>query len=154
MLQPNPLNRLGCGSKGPLNNYASLKNHAFFKGIDFDTTPFVNPPGVNNLREVMSSAKSMKMVNKQQHKASEENPFAINPSKSKENNSSSANNNLKSTDNSLNLHLDAVVRVVKEGILKKKSPWFHYNTRKVILDTTPKLEYIDPVSSVVKVRRF
>lgn len=43
------------------------------------------------------------------------------------------------------------VKIVKEGILKKKSPWFHYNTRKVVIDSTPRVEYIDPVSNKVKV---
>ena len=40
---------------------------------------------------------------------------------------------------------------IKEGILQKKSPWFHYNTRKVVLDSTPKIEYIDPKTNRIKV---
>jgi len=149
LLQPNPLNRLGSGSKGPLNNYSVLKNHPFFEGIDFDMIPFISPPGLNNLKEVMRSAKSMKMITAEQKKKTTENSTN---EKSKENdNFFNSVNKYQSTDNSLNLHLDSVVRVIKQGILKKKSPWFHYNTRKVILDTTPKIEYLDPVSGVVKV---
>lgn len=104
----------------------------------------------------MSSAKSMKMITlEQQKKTSENNQNNDNnnyPAKKLQENVGVDAINNQSTDNSLNLHLDNVVRVIKEGVLKKKSPWFHYNTRKVILDTTPKIEYIDPVSGVVKVR--
>ncbi len=46
------------------------------------------------------------------------------------------------------------VKIIKEGILKKKSNWFHYNTRKVILDTTPIVEYIDPILNKVKVKKI
>ena len=34
--------------------------------------------------------------------------------------------------------------VLKEGELDKKSPYLHYNKRKVILYSTPKMVYIDP----------
>lgn len=113
--------------------------------------PFINPPGLNNLKEVMSSARSMKMITAEiKKKANETNQ----QDKSTENNNIMKSINNQSTDNSLNLHLDTFVRLIKEGIVKKKSPWFHYNTRKVILDTTPKMEYIDPVSGVVKVNKL
>lgn len=42
-------------------------------------------------------------------------------------------------------------KILKEGIVKKKSPWFHYNTRKLILYNTPKLEYLDTIKNVLKV---
>ena len=31
----NPLQRLGYGAKGSDNDYDALKNHSFFKGVDF-----------------------------------------------------------------------------------------------------------------------
>jgi len=40
--------------------------------------------------------------------------------------------------------------VVKEGIVRKKSPWFHYNTRRLVLYNKPKIEYIDPCKNMVK----
>lgn len=43
------------------------------------------------------------------------------------------------------------IQIIKHDIIEKKSPWFHYNTRKVVLDNTPKIEYIDPEKNVVKV---
>ncbi len=41
--------------------------------------------------------------------------------------------------------------IIKQDIKEKKSPWFHYNTRKVVLDNAPKIEYIDPSKNIVKV---
>jgi serine/threonine protein kinase len=43
------------------------------------------------------------------------------------------------------------VKTIKSDIVEKKSPWFHYNTRKLVLDTSPKMEYIDPRKNIVKV---
>ena len=40
--------------------------------------------------------------------------------------------------------------ILKEGELEKKSPYWHYNTRKVILYSTPKIVYIDPSNNKVK----
>lgn len=40
--------------------------------------------------------------------------------------------------------------IIKEQVVEKKSPYFHYNTRILRLDSTPKLEYIDPDSKVIK----
>ena len=40
--------------------------------------------------------------------------------------------------------------ILKEGELEKKSPWLHYNTRKIILYSTPKIAYIDPSNNKVK----
>lgn len=42
------------------------------------------------------------------------------------------------------------VFILKEEIVEKKSPYLHYNTRKLTLDSTPKLEYKDPSTGVVK----
>ena len=38
LLQLEPTNRLGAGSKGSDNDYSALKNHLFFKDFDFSRT--------------------------------------------------------------------------------------------------------------------
>jgi 3-phosphoinositide dependent protein kinase-1 len=40
--------------------------------------------------------------------------------------------------------------VLKQGILLKKSFWFHYNERHIILDNSPKITYKDPEKDIVK----
>jgi hypothetical protein len=44
----------------------------------------------------------------------------------------------------------AEAKIIKEGIVKKKSPWFHYNTRRLVLYSNHKIEYIDPFTHSVK----
>ena len=34
--------------------------------------------------------------------------------------------------------------------MEKKSPWLHYNKRKIVLYSTPKLVYIDPSNNKIK----
>ena len=42
--------------------------------------------------------------------------------------------------------------IVKQGIVKKKSPWFHYNSRKLTLFGVPKkLEYYDITRNISRV---
>ena len=41
-------------------------------------------------------------------------------------------------------------KIIKSGLLKKKSPYFYYDLRKVILYDTPRIEYIDPDKSILK----
>jgi serine/threonine protein kinase len=40
--------------------------------------------------------------------------------------------------------------VLKSGELKKRSPWFYYDKRLVVLYSTPRIDYIDPITSIVK----
>jgi 3-phosphoinositide dependent protein kinase-1 len=64
-----------------------------------------------------------------------------NPPFENEFNFSYLNNN---DNNENNKEKENNVEILKEGILEKKSPWLHYNKRKVILYSTPKINYIDP----------
>ncbi len=74
-----------------------------------------------------------------------------NPPFEKEFNFSYLNNDLNNSNNSNNNEKkDNNNEILKEGILEKKSPWFHYNTRKVILYSTPKINYIDPKTNKIK----
>ena len=45
---------------------------------------------------------------------------------------------------------DSNNEIIKSGLLKKRSPWFYYDTRRVILYNTPRIEYIDPETSILK----
>lgn len=41
-------------------------------------------------------------------------------------------------------------KIIKSGLLKKKSPYFYYDIRKIILYDTPRIEYIDPEKLILK----
>ena len=45
---------------------------------------------------------------------------------------------------------DSNNEIIKSGKKKKRSPWFYYDTRRVILYNTPRIEYIDPETSTLK----
>lgn len=47
LLKKNPEDRIGYGSKENNLDYYSLKNHNFFKGIDWDNLSKINPPNIN-----------------------------------------------------------------------------------------------------------
>lgn len=41
-------------------------------------------------------------------------------------------------------------KILKMGILKKKSPWFYYDKRKIILFNSPRIDYFEPYTNVLK----
>ncbi len=65
----------------------------------------------------------------------------------KENNNSRKKTN-KGKEEKENLEVE--VKIIKEGLVKKKSPWFYYNKRKIILYNSHKIEYIDPSNHCVR----
>ena len=42
--------------------------------------------------------------------------------------------------------------IIKSGLLKKQSPYYYYDLRKIILYDTPRIDYIDPERSIIKGR--
>ena len=44
--------------------------------------------------------------------------------------------------------------IIKCGLLKKQSPYYYYDLRKVVLYDTPRIDYIDPEKNIVKGRIF
>jgi serine/threonine protein kinase len=44
--------------------------------------------------------------------------------------------------------------IIKCGLLKKQSPYYYYDLRKVVLYDTPRIDYIDPENNIVKGRIF
>lgn len=68
--------------------------------------------------------------------------------KKKNKNDEEENNKMQSVNKKENF------KVLKEGIINKKSPWFHYNTRYIILDSAPKITYKDPETQLVKGQIF
>lgn len=136
---PNPLDRIGSGSKGNLNDFTVLKSHPFFSGIDFNSIVKLDPPNEAIIREKIEEYREKKLAEKIKTDA--------------ENNKKLKNEEKKEIipSNSIPFTNVNIIRDIKEGILRKKSPWFHYNTRKVILDTSPKVIYIDPSTGIKKV---
>ena len=139
ILVKDPNKRLGAGEKGSEYDITHLKNHPYFKGIDWDNLHNLTPPNSDNFDYLM---------------------------KKKNNNESNNSNNLhdslkssssigsiitrSSAEYNSNNPGEEQAEVLRKGYLEKKTRWLYYNKRKVILYSTPKLVYIDPSNNKIK----
>ena len=123
ILVKEPNKRLGGGEPGTEYDIAHLKSHPFFKGIDWQNLHNMTPPNSENFDFLLNKKNKEKKV--EENKKTEKNKEPENKSENKE-------------------------IILKSGELEKKSPWLHYNTRKIILYSTPKIAYIDPSNNKVK----
>ncbi len=97
-----------------------MKSHEFFEGFVFEDLHQMELPHRNKLK-LNIFFKENNHSRKKTNKAKEE----------KEN-------------------LEDEVKIIKEGLVRKKSPWFYYNTRKIILYNSHKIEYVDPSNHCVR----
>ena len=123
ILVKEPNKRLGGGEPGTEYDIAHLKSHPFFKGIDWKNLNNMTPPNSENFDFLLNKKNKEKKV--EENKKTEKNKEPEIKSENKE-------------------------IILKSGELEKKSPWLHYNTRKIILYSTPKIAYIDPSNNKVK----
>ena len=123
ILVKEPNKRLGGGEPGTEYDIAHLKSHPFFKGIDWKNLHNITPPNSENFDFLLNKKNKEKKV--EENKKTEKNKEPEIKSENKE-------------------------IILKSGELEKKSPWLHYNTRKIILYSTPKIAYIDPSNNKVK----
>lgn len=129
ILVKEPNKRLGAGEPGSEYDINHLKSHPYFKGIDWNNLHNINPPNSENFDSLMNKKKTVERNDS--IKSNNMCDYGITRLKTyEENNSESV--------------------VLRKGYLDKKSPWFHYNKRKVVLDSTPKLIYIDPSTNKIK----
>ena len=144
ILLVNPKKRLGydhnCGY-----NYNVLKNHPFFK-IDskFD---------INKIRNQLLY-KTLYNKKKSFNKSGSNSDNTIlnllkNQNKNEKNEVNISNTSLNSMDSNVSQD-SSNSHILKKGLLKKRSPYFFYNLRKVILYDTPRLDYIEPNTKLVK----
>ena len=120
ILVKEPTKRLGAGEPGSEYDISHLKSHPFFKGINWKDLHNLTPPNSENFDFLLNQK------NKSKNKVEE-------------------NNNTKEENKNEEKEI-----ILKEGELEKKSPYWHYNTRKVVLYSTPKIVYIDPSNNKVK----
>lgn len=129
ILVKDPNKRLGAGETGTEYDISHLKSHPYFKGIDWNNLHNITPPNSETFEHLMS-------------KNFKKNSIVQNPS-----DLGIVKNKSKEEVNAGNEEQDIILR---KGYLEKKSPWLHYNKRKFILYSTPKLVYIDPTTNKIK----
>ena len=139
ILVKEPNKRLGAGESGTEYDIAHLKSHPYFKGIDWDNLHNISPPNCENFDYLLSKKNNNNINN------------SINRNESiRSNNMSDFGITKTRTTYEENNSNGEQATVLRQGYLEKKSPWLHYNRRKVILDSTPKIVYIDPTNNKVK----
>ena len=144
VLKINPTQRFGY-DKEKGYNFALLKSHPFF-AIKQST----------NLEEITKNLvkKSNYVINKKkedkENLANAQCIFEFNTN-SVDGNSHKSLNDYSNNTSKTSIYQDPNGdKVLKSGTLKKRSPYFYYDLRKVVLFDTPRIDYIDPGTKEVK----
>ena len=164
-----PSKRIGYNSY----DYNDIKNHPFFKGINFDNIENEQPP-ISNIKEVLDEFgyNVEKVIHEEENhinlikeiyneeKKNQDNEEEINIIKSISSKNVGNNINLLKKDligktyeykdiikNEIKEEED---KIILEEKLQKKSPWFHYNTRLVIFYSKGHINYYEPSSKKLK----
>ena len=114
-----PKKRLGGGDPGTEFDMEHLKKHKFFKNIKWNNLYNITPPGFEQNKFYESKRKSI--YKKKENAKSGSDGYAVFDDKSN----------------------DDSVKIIKEGYIKKKSSWFTYEKKYIILDTTPRIVVVN-----------
>jgi 3-phosphoinositide dependent protein kinase-1 len=173
ILVKDPKQRIGYNSK----DYSEIKNHPFFKGINFDELEYEAPP-VSEIKEILEKVgykitkseekKKEDSKNKTQKDLYEGSKDMDDSDEDDENEIQnkrlSASNLLEMTNPNLKVEVEATSSgktinensnsnedvVLLEEKIEKKSPWFHYNTRILKFFSKGHIDYIDPKTKELK----
>ena len=116
ILVAEPKKRLGGGDPGTPYDIEHLKKHPFFKKIKWNNLHNTTPPGLKDLKFYECKKKSI-YKNQEPENMRNSDGYLVFDDKSKDKN----------------------VQIIKKGYIKKKSTWFHYEKRYIILDASPKI---------------
>ena len=116
ILVAEPKKRLGGGEPGTPCDIEHLKKHPFFKKIKWNNMHNTTPPGLKDLKFYECKKKSI-YKNQENMKMRNSDGYIVFDDKSKDKN----------------------VQIIKKGYIKKKSMWFHYEKRHIVLDSSPKI---------------
>ena len=138
-----PYKRLGSGPKGSPLSYDLLKQHEFFKGLDFRTLHKNKPP--------VDPALVMKL----QSEKKKPQPRTGGNDSPREGTAETLEEELADTSAQAVWQAPPGKKqedaVVKEGVINKKCGWIFYKKRKLVLTTRPRLSYFDPSNNEYKV---
>ena len=110
ILVAEPKKRLGGGEPNTQYDIANLKKHHYFKGVKWNNLHNIDPPGMKNYKYYECKKKS---IYKNEEKKDITDGYVVFDDNSNRNSNRQSN-----------------IRIIKEGIIKKKSMWFHYEKKK------------------------
>ena len=136
LLVLDPNKRLGSGTDYTPLSFNALKQHAFFKGVDFTAALKSNPP--------MDAAILAKLnFDKTKTVSGFESPTELTTS------SDSLEDEDEKAPGSGREHEEG--KVLKEGTVDKKCGWIFYYKRKLLLTSQPRLSYYVPNTNEYRV---
>jgi hypothetical protein len=138
-LKENPRERLGVSYEN-LINFEQLRGHKYFTGINFETINSVTPPISNYYH-----------LSEEQFEVSEFSTEVINYSTIVETKFEKTISNFF-VENYFNNTQE--VTIIHQSEIHKRSPWFYYNKRKLILFSNGLLEYWNPMKNILRGKVF
>lgn len=156
LMQLNPYERLGAGVSGTPNDYDSLKQHSFFKSINFKKLHSTSPPvPVERFKAAFQSVNT-KPKDKSQAKYFEDNmddedkddfidflAGDLQEGASKIQYEPKKFDSLQPLDTKTQLKIEATDMLIKSGIVYKKKGVLGNLKRKLILTNQPRLYYLN-----------
>ena len=147
ILKVNPKERIGYDEiKG--YDYQILKNHPFF---------FVYPSkfDINVIRKSLLLKSKSQKINFIKDINNEQSIFEvlktnIHDIRSVKTNKSKMTEEESITSNNSIYNGNFCGKILKKGLLKKRSPYYYYDLRKVVLYDTPRIDYLEPNTKILK----
>ena len=161
ILIKDPKKRIGYNSK----DYSEIKNHPFFKGIDFEELEFEDPPFLPVKEKLEKLGYKLpriggENIEEKKNKINNDNKNKDMDIDENENNQGLGVNSIEQLKKNLkgetvehklekNESKDEDIILLQDQ-LEKKSPWMHYNTRNVIFFSKGHINYYDPKTNELK----
>jgi serine/threonine protein kinase len=172
MLIKDPKKRIGYNSK----DYSEIKNHPFFKGINFDKLESQAPP-ISGIKEILekvgykitktekeNNEETKDKIQKELYEGNKDIDDSDDDANEIRNQRLSAGNLYEMTNQNLKVGIEAnsssnVINVnnnnnedvvLLEQLIQKKSPWFHYNTRIIRFFSKGHIDYFEPKTNQLK----
>ena len=146
ILIKDPAKRLGYNSY----DYNEIKNHPFFKGINFDNLENEQGPVLNNIEILEQFGYQIEKIIKEEE-------IEINLMKELYGEEGEEKEKEKEKENINNIKIineekekEDEDKVILEEKLQKKSPWLHYNTRIVKFFSKGHIDYFEPSTKKLK----
>ena len=147
ILIKDPAKRLGYNSY----DYNEIKNHPFFKGINFDNLENEQGPVLNNIEILEQFGYQIEKIIKEEEieiNLMKELYGEEGEEKEKEKENKENINNIKIIN--IEKEKEDEDKVILEEKLQKKSPWLHYNTRIVKFFSKGHIDYFEPSTKKLK----
>ena len=130
LMQLNPYQRLGAGIPGSQNDYACLKQHPFFKTINFEKLQKTSPPiPLERFKSAFATSQDKEIEDSSKYFESEENEGAVQSQISGQECSYKARNDIDEM-------------VIKSGVVYKRKGVLGNLKRKLILTNQPRLYFV------------